>query len=129
MSGRKKTSRKGRRSQEEQEEASGEEETEYEEGEEEEEGGEEEEEEEAVPPPTKKELKQLFGTYQKAADAIAELEMALVQAKEAESEAIGAIAERAGTGPFGWKKKKLRIISRRDKYFMRIDEDELQEIG
>lgn len=129
MSGRKKSSRRGRKRQEEEEQ-------EVEETEGEEETEEEEEVEEALPQLTKAQQKELFKEYQKSVDALEELKAAIGTAEEARSQCVAAIYENLGTGPFRWKGQKLRPKARKRKgsddeylYFMTVDNDEVQDIG
>ena len=72
-----------------------------------------------VPEVTKKEKLALFKAYEDAEVAVDKLEAQLVEARAKRSEAVRAIAEKCGNGPFGYKGAELRIMSRDGTYFFR----------
>ena len=102
--------------------------------EEDEEVEEEEDEEEENNDPQRRELtgkekKKLFLDYQEAVDTLAEIDEARASAKEELSVKVKEIFDNIGSGPFLWKGAQLKIATRKDNYFMRVQSAAPEEIG
>ena len=78
---------------------------------------------------TKAEKAELFKAYQEQDDAVRKLEADLEKAKKQLSEVVQHIGENCGPGPFRWRGRELRVVSRKGNYYMRGPKGTAEEIG
>jgi hypothetical protein len=68
---------------------------------------------------SKKKLVELFKAYARADEAVAEAKKGVDTAIAARSDAVKAISDYAGKGPFGHGGDVLKVVSRGDLYYFR----------
>lgn len=78
---------------------------------------------------SKDDKRALFKAYEDAAGAKAKAEKTLQEASKKQTEAVKAIFEKCGKGPFKWKGKVITVVKKGDTYFFRgPKEREAEEI-
>lgn len=75
-----------------------------------------------------KEKGKLFKAYQEATNTLGDIEEAMLAAKAEQSEAVKEIFDQIGPGPFLWQGKQIKVVSRKGKYFMRVESAAAEEI-
>lgn len=70
----------------------------------------------------------LFKAYQEVTNTLGEIEEAMLAAKAEQSEAVKEIFDQVGPGPFVWQGKHIKVVSRKGKYFMRVESAAAEEI-